>query len=78
VKARALIADDEPHLAANLRERLQALWPDLEIRRLPPTASRLCARSPKTSRTWRSSTSACPASPASSWRDGSTRTHIVL
>jgi DNA-binding LytR/AlgR family response regulator len=31
MKARALIADDEPHLAANLRERLQALWPDLEI-----------------------------------------------
>ena len=29
--ARALIADDEPHLAANLRERLQALWPGLEV-----------------------------------------------
>jgi DNA-binding LytR/AlgR family response regulator len=29
--ARALIADDEPHLAENLRDRLRALWPDLEI-----------------------------------------------
>ena len=29
--ARILIADDEPHLAASLRERLQALWPGLEI-----------------------------------------------
>jgi DNA-binding LytR/AlgR family response regulator len=29
--ARALIADDEPHLAAYLRERLAAIWPDLHI-----------------------------------------------
>lgn len=28
---KAVIADDEPHLAAHLRDRLQALWPDLEI-----------------------------------------------
>lgn len=28
---RALIADDEPHLAHYLREQLLALWPDLEI-----------------------------------------------
>ena len=28
---RALIADDEPHLAAYLRERLAAIWPDLHI-----------------------------------------------
>ena len=28
---RALIADDEPHLAAYLRARLEALWPQLEI-----------------------------------------------
>ena len=28
---RALIADDEPHLAAYLQTRLQALWPQLEI-----------------------------------------------
>ncbi len=28
---RALIADDEPHLAAYLRERLAAIWPDLDI-----------------------------------------------
>ena len=27
----ALIADDEPHLAAHLAQRLAALWPDLEI-----------------------------------------------
>jgi len=27
----ALIADDEPHLAAYLREQLAALWPDLQI-----------------------------------------------
>jgi len=31
VKARALIADDEPRLAQNLRDRLAALWPELEI-----------------------------------------------
>jgi DNA-binding LytR/AlgR family response regulator len=28
---RALIADDEPHLAAYLRERLVAIWPELDI-----------------------------------------------
>jgi len=28
---RALIADDEPHLAGYLRERLGALWPELDI-----------------------------------------------
>jgi len=28
---RALIADDEPHLAHYLRDALQALWPELEI-----------------------------------------------
>jgi len=28
---RALIADDEPHLAAWLRERLEELWPELEV-----------------------------------------------
>jgi DNA-binding LytR/AlgR family response regulator len=28
---RALIADDEPHLAVYLRERLAALWPELDI-----------------------------------------------
>lgn len=28
---RALIADDEPHLAHYLKEQLQQLWPDLEI-----------------------------------------------
>ncbi len=28
---RALIADDEPHLAVYLRERLAALWPELDV-----------------------------------------------
>ena len=28
---RALIADDEPHLAGYLRERLAAIWPELDI-----------------------------------------------
>ncbi len=28
---RALIADDEPHLAAYLRDQLQKLWPELEL-----------------------------------------------
>ena len=37
--ARALIADDEPHLAENLRDRLQAIWPELEI--LPLAANGL-------------------------------------
>ena len=36
---RALIADDEPHLAENLRERVQALWPELSI--LPLAANGL-------------------------------------
>ncbi len=36
---RALIADDEPHLAENLRERLQATWPELAI--LPLAANGL-------------------------------------
>ena len=36
---RGLIADDEPHLAENLRERLQAMWPELSI--LPLAANGL-------------------------------------
>lgn len=36
---RALIADDEAHLAANLRARLQGLWPELEV--LPLAANGL-------------------------------------
>jgi len=28
---KALIADDEPHLAQDLRRRLEKLWPDLHI-----------------------------------------------
>src|SRR5208283_2421672 len=28
---RALIADDEPHLASYLRERLAVVWPELDI-----------------------------------------------
>lgn len=31
MKPRALIADDEPHLAEDLRDRLAALWPELDI-----------------------------------------------
>ncbi len=31
MKARALIADDEPNLAEDLRDRLRSLWPELEI-----------------------------------------------
>jgi DNA-binding LytR/AlgR family response regulator len=37
--ASALIADDEPHLAEDLRGRLRALWPELEI--LPTAANGL-------------------------------------
>ena len=37
--ARALIADDEPNLAQDLRERLSAMWPELEI--LEPAANGL-------------------------------------
>ena len=36
---RALIADDEPHLAQHLAARLAALWPDLAV--LPPAANGL-------------------------------------
>jgi DNA-binding LytR/AlgR family response regulator len=36
---RALIADDEPHLARDLASRLAALWPGIEI--LPPAANGL-------------------------------------
>jgi DNA-binding LytR/AlgR family response regulator len=37
--ARALIADDEPHLAENLRTRLGVAWPELEV--LPLAANGL-------------------------------------
>ena len=39
MKARALIADDELHLAEHLRARLAALWPELEV--LPLAANGL-------------------------------------
>lgn len=39
MKATALIADDEPHLAGHLRLRLAALWPEAEI--LPLAANGL-------------------------------------
>jgi len=39
VSVRALIADDEPHLAENLRDRLRSLWPQLAI--LPLAANGL-------------------------------------
>ncbi len=39
MSARALIADDEPHLAEHLRARLAAAWPDLEV--LPLAANGL-------------------------------------
>ena len=39
MKARALIADDEVHLAEHLRARLAELWPELEV--LPLTANGL-------------------------------------
>ena len=41
MSARALIADDEPHLAEHLRDRLAALWPELEV--LPVAANGLDA-----------------------------------
>jgi len=39
VSARALVADDELHLAENLRDRLASLWPDLTV--LPIAANGL-------------------------------------
>jgi DNA-binding LytR/AlgR family response regulator len=39
VSTTALIADDEPNLAEDLRARLRALWPQLEM--LPPVANGL-------------------------------------
>jgi len=39
MKPRALIADDEPHLAEHLRARLAVLWPELEV--LPLAANGL-------------------------------------
>lgn len=39
MSVRALIADDEPHLAENLRDRLRSLWPELVI--LPLAANGL-------------------------------------
>jgi DNA-binding LytR/AlgR family response regulator len=39
MKAVALIADDEPNLAQDLRQRLERLWPDLEV--LPLAANGL-------------------------------------
>ena len=41
MKATALIADDEPHLAEHLRARLAALWPEAEV--LPLAANGLQA-----------------------------------
>jgi len=41
MKATALIADDEPHLAEHLRTRLATLWPDLHV--LPLAANGLDA-----------------------------------
>jgi len=47
---RALIADDEPHLATNLRDQLLALWPGLEIvalaRNGPQAAEAIAALQP--------------------------------
>jgi len=39
MNVRALVADDEPRLAENLRDRLRVLWPELEI--LPLAANGL-------------------------------------
>jgi DNA-binding LytR/AlgR family response regulator len=39
MKARALIADDEPNLAGDLRDRLRSMWPELEV--LPLAANGL-------------------------------------
>lgn len=36
MSARALIADDEPHLAEDLRARLAALWPELDMLPIAP------------------------------------------
>ncbi|HUJ01238.1 MAG TPA: LytTR family DNA-binding domain-containing protein [Usitatibacter sp.] len=36
MKPRALVADDEPHLAEDLCERLRTLWPELDILPIAP------------------------------------------
>jgi DNA-binding LytR/AlgR family response regulator len=41
---RALIADDEPHLARYLRDQLLALWPDLQIIHMAPNGIEAAAR----------------------------------
>lgn len=41
---RALIADDEPHLAHYLRDRLLALWPELEVVHLARNGVEAAAR----------------------------------
>jgi DNA-binding LytR/AlgR family response regulator len=41
---RALIADDEPHLAQYLRDQLQALWPELQIVHLSRNGADAAAR----------------------------------
>ena len=37
----AIIADDEPHLARYLRERLALAWPELKIVEVPSTHTKL-------------------------------------
>ena len=37
---KAVIADDESHLATHLQDRLSALWPEWRLSGLLPTASR--------------------------------------
>jgi hypothetical protein len=69
---RALIADDEPHLAQHLAARLGALWPELALLPLAANGLEACARSTTRRPTWPSSTSACRGSPASTSRAAST------
>jgi DNA-binding LytR/AlgR family response regulator len=78
MKRARLIADDEPHLAENLRDgcRAVARARDAAARRQRHRGA--ARRSTRTSPTSPSSTSACPASPASSSRAHRHATHIVF
>jgi DNA-binding LytR/AlgR family response regulator len=63
----ALIADDEPLLAADLKRRIASLWPELEIRAVCHDGVDALARLERTSRT-SFPTSACRASADWTWQ----------
>ena len=63
---RAVIADDEPLLAEDLRRRLAALWPELDVAAVLGDGVAALAAINRLRPDF-ASTSACPASTACRW-----------